>query len=205
MSDIETGLAQLSRNDPVMARLIAQFPRYTPRAHDNHYYELASSIISQQLSVKAAASIERRFVELFNGVFPLPEQIADRSVEEFRTAGLSRAKATYIIDLAQHILDGRLKVELLPAMSNDEVIRELTAVKGIGEWTAHMFLMFSLGRLDILPVGDLGVRTGMQRLYELPGLPARTEMIAVAERNKWSPYESIASWYIWQSLDNAPE
>lgn len=162
------------------------------------------SIISQQLSVKAAATIFNRFKDLFGGEFPAPEDILQKSVEELRAVGLSRGKAAYVRDLAQHVVDGRVKFDHLDSLANDEVIAELTAVKGIGEWTAHMFLMFCMGRLDILAHGDLGIKNGVQKLYGLDHQPSVQEIIEISEKHKWHPYESVACWYIWQALDNKP-
>jgi len=194
----------LVQHDPVLAPIITEVGPCTIRPHKDYYRELVDSIISQQLSVKAAASIFNRFIGLFGEEFPAPEQILAKSVEELRTVGLSRAKATYIRDLAQHIIDGKITFDDLDALSNEAVIGKLTDVKGIGEWTAHMFLMFCMGRTDILPHGDLGIRNGIQKIYNLPTLPGKTEIEALASKNHWHPYESIASWYIWQSLDNTP-
>lgn len=191
--------------DPVLAPVIAQYGLCTIRPHRNYYQELADSIISQQLSVKAARTIVQRFCELFGGTaFPLPEAILQKDTDELRTAGLSRAKASYVRDLAQHVIDGRLRFDHLDQLTNDEVIHALTPVKGIGEWTAHMFLMFCMGRLDVLAVGDLGVRSGVQKLYSLDHLPSPQEVAHIAIVNNWHPYESVACWYIWQSLDNTP-
>lgn len=195
---------QLSHNDALLAPIIERFGLCTIEPHGNYYQELVESIISQQLSVKAAATILGRFKDLFGGAFPTPEQIIAKDPETFRTAGLSRAKATYVRDLAVHIHDDVLKVDELPHLSNDKVIHELTTVKGIGEWTAHMFLIFCLGRLDILATRDLGVRTAMMRLYGLDSLPGPDTMQQIAQKRHWSPYESIACWYLWKSLDNEP-
>lgn len=201
---LQAAAQHLSR-DPVLAPVIAQYGLCTIRPHHNYYQELVDSIISQQLSVKAARTIEKRFCELFNSEgFPSPEAIVAKSVEELRTAGLSRGKATYVRDLAQHVLDGKVRFDHLDELPNEEVIHELTAVKGIGEWTAHMFLMFCMGRLDVLAVGDLGVRSGIQKLYSLERLPTPQEVTDIATANNWHPYESAACWYVWQSLDNAP-
>lgn len=197
-------MLQLS-SDSVMAPLIKTFGPCTIRPHKDYYRELVESIIGQQLSVKAAASINRRFLELFGGIFPEPAAILNKSIEELRSAGLSGAKAGYIQDLAQHVLDGKLKFELFDTLSNEEIIHELVAVKGIGEWTAHMFLMFCMGRLDILPVGDLGIRTGIMKLYGFKTLPTPAEIREISVKFNWHPYESVASWYVWQSLDNAPK
>lgn len=191
--------------DSLLAPIIAQHGLFRPKPHVNYYQELVSSIISQQLSVKAAATIEKRFVELFGGAFPTPELIISKDIETLRSVGLSRGKASYVIDLAQHVLDGRLEIEKLPNLSNDEIIKELVAVKGIGEWTAHMFLIFALGRLDVLPVGDLGVRTAAKKLYHLEELPTPQQLRGLADTNHWHPYESVAAWYLWQSLNNKPD
>jgi len=175
------------------------------RPHKNYYQELVESIIGQQISVKAGAAIRKRFVALFGGQFPPPQTILQKSVDELRTAGLSRGKATYVRDLAQHVVDGKLRFDHLDELSNEQVIAELLPVKGIGEWTAHMFLMFCMGRLDVLAHGDLGIRLGIQKLYRLKTLPSPNEIKKLAAKNNWHPYESIACWYIWQSLDNAPK
>jgi DNA-3-methyladenine glycosylase II len=202
---VKIAVEHLRKADPVLARVIGSSPLCTIRPHRNYYQELVDSIISQQLSVKAARSIEKRFCELFGSTdFPAPEQILEKDIDELRTAGLSRGKAMYVRDLAQHVVDGRVKFDHLDNLSNDEVIKELTDVKGIGEWTAHMFLMFCMGRLDVLPVGDLGIRNGIMKLYGLDHAPTPDEIKEIAEKNRWHPYESVAAWYIWQSLDNVP-
>jgi len=175
---------------------------FTP--HTNYYEALVSSIISQQLSVKAAASIQRRFEDLFEGKLPKPEEILDKQPDELRAAGLSNAKAKYVRDLAQHVIDNKIDFSTLNKLSNEEIIVELTDVKGIGEWTVHMFLMFCMGRLDVLPIGDLGIRNGIRALYGFDELPSPVQIKDIALQNSWHPYESVASWYIWQSLDNKP-
>ena len=195
----------LSEHDPVLRPVIARAGLCTMRPHRNYYQALVSSIISQQLSVKAADTIERRFCELFgSSTIPAPEQILTKDIDELRTAGLSRGKAMYVRDLAQHVVDGRVRFEHLDKLTNDDIIRELTAVKGVGVWTVHMFLMFCMGRLGVLAVGDLGIRNGIMKLYALDHAPSPEEVTAIAARNHWHPYESIACWYIWQSLDNEP-
>lgn len=170
--------------------------------HSDYYRELVESIIGQQLSVKAAATINRRFVDLFDGTFPTPAVILNKTVEELRAVGLSNAKAKYVQDLAQHVLDDKIEFEKFDSLGNEEIMNELLPVKGIGEWTAQMFLMFCMGRLDVLPVSDLGIRSGVKILYSLDILPTPEEIKAIAKKGGWHPYESIASWYIWQSLDN---
>ncbi|MGH7240676.1 MAG: DNA-3-methyladenine glycosylase family protein [Candidatus Saccharimonadales bacterium] len=194
----------LTKRDRVLAPIIKVAGPCTITAHTNYYWELIDSIISQQLSVKAAATIEKRFRALFDTDFPEPTAILTKSIEELRSAGLSNAKAHYIQDLAQHILEGKLVFDSFDAMSNDQIISELTAVKGIGEWTAHMFLMFCMARSDVLATGDLGIKNGIRSLYSLPELPSPAEIIDLAMANNWHPYESVACWYIWHSLDNKP-
>lgn len=193
------------QSDPVLAPLITRFGPCTITPHTNYYQALVESIIGQQLSVKAAASIKQRFLDLFNGAFPEPNAILSKTVEELRSAGLSGAKARYVQDLAQHVLEGALQFSHFDQLSNEEIAKELTAVKGIGEWTAHMFLMFCMGRPDVLPIGDLGIKNGIRALYGLDHLSTPDDIRTIAAENKWHPYESVACWYIWQSLDNAPQ
>lgn len=198
-----TGAAKhLSQNDPVLAAVIARTGACTIKPHTNYYQELVDSIISQQLSIKAAATIEGRFKAIFGDVYPTPEQILSTDHETLRSAGLSNAKCNYIRDLAQYIVKGKIDLNKLNALSNSEIVQELTAVKGIGEWTAHMFLMFAMARLDVLAVGDLGIRSGIKKLYKLPELPDSQQIKDLAIKNKWAPYETVACWYIWRSLDS---
>ncbi|HEU4715488.1 MAG TPA: DNA-3-methyladenine glycosylase [Candidatus Saccharimonadales bacterium] len=204
-AQLKEAAAHLSASDPVLARVIAGAPLPDFAPHTDYYRALVNSIIGQQLSVKAAATIKQRFVDLFDGSFPTPEQILGRDIEELRSVGLSRPKARYVQDLAQHIVEGTVRFDTIDQLSNDEIIAELTAVKGVGEWTVHMFLLFCMGRLDVLPTGDLGIRSGIKKLYGMDELPSPDEVRLVAEENDWHPYESVASWYVWHSLDNAPK
>jgi DNA-3-methyladenine glycosylase II len=205
MNVYEEAAKHLTANDPLLAPIIAAAGPSTIRPHHNYYQALVGSIISQQLSVKAADTIERRFCELFGSPeMPTPEQILTKDIDELRSVGLSRGKAVYVRDLAEHVLDGSVKLDQFSDKSNEEIIKELTAVKGIGVWTAHMFLMFCMGRLDILAVGDLGIRNGIMKLYGLGHAPTPEEIETIAKKNHWHPYESIACWYVWHSLDNKP-
>jgi DNA-3-methyladenine glycosylase II len=195
----------LSAHDAAMPALIGRYGLCTIRPHRNYYQELVDSIISQQLSVKAARTILNRLIELFGGKeIPLPEIILTKTVDEMRAAGLSRAKAAYVRDLAQHVLDGKVTFDRFDEMSNDEILKELLPVKGIGEWTVHMFLMFCMGRLDVLATGDLGIKNGIQKLYGLDHAPTPAEITVLAQKGAWHPYETVACWYIWRSLDNVP-
>lgn len=194
----------LVKTDKRLAPIIAASGPCKIKPHRDHYGELVSSIVGQQLSSAAAGTIWRRVLDLFGGKMPTPEQLLGVKDQKLRDVGLSWAKVGYVKDLAQHILDGRLDLDHVATMPNDQLIEQLTAVKGIGEWSAHMFMMFGLGRLDILPVGDLGIRKGVQKVYKLKTLPNPAKIIIIAARNKWHPYESVASWYLWKSLDNSP-
>jgi DNA-3-methyladenine glycosylase II len=206
MDPLARAKAHLLAADPILARVIKSTEDLPPfTGHTNYYQALVDSIISQQLSVKAAYAIETRFKNLFEGDFPSPEEIIEKDDELLRSVGISRPKIRYIKDLAHHILDGTVRFDTLDSLPNDTIIQELTQVKGIGEWTVHMFLMFCMGRLDVLPVGDLGIRNGIQRLYALPKIPSPEDIAAVALKNNWHPYESVASWYVWHSLDNTPK
>lgn len=202
--NIQTALDHLSDNDPIMAALIDQYPAPSFIAHTNYHQALVESIIGQQLSVKAAAAIRDRFVGVFDDAFPTPKHIIAVDVETYRSIGLSRPKARYIIDLAEHVIDGRLRFDRLDTMPNQDIIDELTTVKGIGVWTVHMFLMFCMARLDVLPVGDLGIRNAVEKNYELEFVDASGAVENVAKHYNWHPYESIASYYLWQSLENKP-
>ncbi len=201
---MDNALAHLKKSDGKLAKLIATYPTPGFEKHTNYYHELVDSIISQQLSVKAAATIAGRFKDLFGGNYPSPQQLLEKDIEELRSVGLSRPKAGYIQDLARNILDGSVKFDELDSLTNQQIIDELTKVKGIGEWTVHMFLMFCMGRLDVLAHGDLGIRNGVTKLYGIDHVATPEDVKLIATKNSWQPYESVACWYIWQSLDNTP-
>lgn len=199
------GQAHLAKNDPLMELIIDVYGDCTIKPHGNHYSELVSSIVGQQLSVKAAATIWQRVLALSGGTAPTPSQLLKTDTEVLRACGLSYAKVSYVKDLAEHILDGRLDMVHIAGLPNQEVITQLTAVKGIGEWSAHMFLIFSLGRLNVLPVGDLGVKKAAQAVYKLKDLPDAATLKDLSDKRGWAPYESVAAWYLWKSLDNTPQ
>lgn len=201
---LSTGVERLAQDDPILRVVIQSAPLPTFEPHNNYYQSLVESIISQQLSVKAAASILERFTALFSSEFPSPEEILEKDIETYRSVGLSRQKAAYIRDLAEKVNEGTIVFNHLDELSNEEIIDELTQVKGVGVWTVHMFLLFCMGRLNVLPVGDLGIRNGIQKLYNLKARPEADEIETIAKKYKWHPYESIASWYVWHSLDNKP-
>jgi len=170
---------------------------------DDHYGALVRTITGQQLSVLAARAIYGRLTARFGDRPPTPREILDDDPEELRAAaGLSRAKVSYLRSLAEHVLSGELELERLDQISDEDAIAELVAVKGLGLWSAHMFLMFQLDRPDVLPVGDLGIRRAIERAYGLDGLPEPATMEAIAE--PWRPYRTLACRYLWRSLDNEP-
>ncbi len=170
---------------------------------EDHYGALVRSIVGQQLSTKAAFSIYSRLLDRFGGRPPTPEEVLADDPDELRAAaGLSRAKTTYLRSLAEHVRDGSLELERLDELPDELVIGELTAVKGLGLWTAHMFLIFHLERPDVLPVGDLGVRRAIMAAYGLDALPDAAEMERIGE--PWRPWRSIAARFLWRSLDNEP-
>jgi len=200
-------VAALSEADPVMARLIevhgALVRRDLKRERPGDAYgALLRSIVGQQLSTKAAATIYGRMLELFGGHAPTPKQLLKADPDKIRAAGLSRPKIAYLRDLARHVEDGTLELERLPELPDEEVTAQLTAIKGLGPWTADMFLMFHLSRPDILPVGDQGIRRAIQVEYRLRKLPDAKRMEKIAK--PWRPYRTLACLYLWSSLDNTP-
>jgi DNA-3-methyladenine glycosylase II len=196
----------LRKADPVLRRVIDEVGSlgdfFAGRPID-HYGTLVRSIVGQQLSTKAAASIYGRLLDRFGGRAPTPEEVLAEDPEALRTAaGLSHAKVRYLRSLAEHVLDGSLQLDRLPDLRDDEVIAELTAVKGIGVWSSHMFLMFHLRRPDVLPVGDLGIRRAVKIHYELAELPTPAELTEIAE--PWRPHRTLACIYLWRSLQATP-
>jgi DNA-3-methyladenine glycosylase II len=198
---------ELMASDKVMAKLMQDLGPIDPGAdrrgsRPDPYEALARAIVGQQLSTKAAASIWERVLGVFGERTPKPAEIIAADPQQLRDAGLSWAKVAYLRDLAEHVEDGELDMERLPQLPDEAVIEELTAIKGIGRWTAEMFLIFHLGRPDILSTGDLGIRRGAQIAYGLDELPEPGELERMAE--PWRPHRTIACLYLWRSLDNAP-
>lgn len=193
-------IQHLKQSDPVMAGIVDRVGPYRIQYKQADFHSLARSIVYQQLSGKAAATIFARVVEAAKGQDPLtPEVILRVRPEKLRAAGLSQQKLTYVRDLAQKTRDGVIDFSRLPRMEDEAVIEHLTQVKGVGVWTVQMLLMFALKRKDVLPLADLGIRNAMQRAYELPQPPKPKEMEEIAE--KWRPYRTVACWYLWRSLD----
>jgi DNA-3-methyladenine glycosylase II len=193
--------------DPVMARLIEEHGAIVRKDLRNErpgdaYGALLRSIVGQQLSTNAAQTIYGRMLELFGGHAPTPKQLLAANPDDIRAAGLSRPKINYLRDLAKHVEDGELELDRLDELSDEKIIEELTAVKGIGEWSAHMFLMFHLGRPDVLPVGDQGIRNAVRVQYRLRKIPDAKRLEKIAK--PWRPYRTLACLYLWSSLDNVP-
>jgi len=189
----------LLRRDPVLAAVIRWAGPCALRPSGNPYAALLQSIIYQQLAGAAASAIERRFLAGFGGRTPKPAQLLAARDAALRKAGLSRQKIAALRAVAQAFEDGTLNGRRLYRMPDEAVVEAVTQVRGIGEWTAHMLLMFSLGRPDVLPVGDYGVRKSAMQLYALETLPKRAELEALAE--PWRPYRSVAAWYLWRVVD----
>jgi DNA-3-methyladenine glycosylase II len=164
------------------------------------FQSLVESIIYQQLAGKAANAIYNRFINYYNNKQITPTLILNSPNDNLKKVGLSNRKIEYLKDLALHVYDGRINLKELPKMNDEEIINKLVNVKGIGRWTSEMFLIFSLGRQDILPVTDLGVRKAIQKVYSLSELPKPNTMMEIAK--PWRPYRSIATWYLWKSLSN---
>jgi DNA-3-methyladenine glycosylase II len=207
-ADLSEAIAHLRAADPVLRGLIDEIgvdslgDRRIGRPRD-HYGALVRTIVGQQLSTRAARAIYERLTQRFGGRAPTPEEIIADNPEELRTSvGLSHAKVRYLRSLAEHVLDGSLELGKLGRLPDAEVIAELTAISGIGLWSAHVFLMFHLQRPDILPVGDLGIRKAFQAAYQRPALPDAPEMEKIAQ--PWRPYRTTACLFLWRSLSAVP-
>jgi DNA-3-methyladenine glycosylase II len=194
-------LRHLRRTDLVLGKLIAQIGPcgYQMRTDGAHFDHLVRAIVYQQLAGKAAATIYGRVQALYGGRPPTPAELAGTTAARLRRAGLSRQKLGYLKDLARRVASGRLALDALDSLPDEAVIEALTAIRGVGVWTAQMFLMFRLGRLDVLPVLDLGIQKGMRRTYALRRMPKPAQMERIAAG--WSPYRSVACWYLWRAAE----
>jgi DNA-3-methyladenine glycosylase II len=195
----ESAKRALSRRDPVMAAIIRRYPRVHLEPRGEPFHTLARAIVGQQISVKAAQSVWNRFAALVENVHH--EGVLKAKTRDLRACGLSGRKCEYIQDLARRFADGHVHVHRWPQMSDDEVVADLVQVRGIGRWTAEMFLMFNLLRPDVFPLDDLGLRKGIQLAY-FKRKPALSSMRRLGET--WRPYRSVATWYLWRSLDPVP-
>jgi len=200
-------MEHLMAADPVMEAIVERVGPLDPEARtrgrpDDSYGALVRSITGQQLSVKAARTIYLRLADLYGGRTPTPAELIATDPDELRGVGLSYQKAAYLRDLAERIESGELAPERFPELEDREVSEMLTAVKGVGQWTADVFMMFHLGREDVLPVGDLGIRKAAEVEYRLRKLPSPDRLKRLAR--PWRPYRTLACVYLWESLDNAP-
>lgn len=194
-------IAHLTTADPILSeviRRVGQF-RLAPRAEGTHFDAVCRSIIYQQLSGKAAATIHGRVLDLYGGRSPSPRELATTADERLRGVGLSRQKLSYLKDLAARVASSELPIETLHELADDDVIDALVRVKGVGRWTAQMFLMFRLGRPDVLPELDLGIQKAIQRAYRLRKRPLPQRVLKIGAI--WAPYRTVASWYLWRSLE----
>ena len=200
MRSDKDGVEYLQDVDPILAEVIKEIEleEHTPR--ENYFYALVSEIIGQQLSGKAADAIEKRFLALFDSPLPSPEEILALSDEVIRNAGLSFSKISYIKNIARAVSEELIDFERLDELTDEEIIELLTAIKGIGRWTAEMFLMWTLERPDVFSYGDLGLRKGMKKVYNLKKEPSVKKAAQIS--NRWKPYRTLASRYLWASLDN---
>jgi len=201
----------LAASDPTMAALVervgkidlaTRLKRRQEERPADAYGALLRAIVGQQLSTKAARTIYLRVLDLFGGATPSPEQLLDASEEDLRACGLSGRKTEYIRDLAAHVIGGELELERLEELSDEEVIEEIVAVRGLGQWTAEMFLLFHLQRPDVLSGGDLGIRKAIQLEYGLEEMPPPKRVLEIGE--PWRPHRSLASLYLWESLAAVP-
>lgn len=188
------------KKDRRLSKVIDRIGEYEIRITKNKFESLVEAIITQQLSGSAAKSISIRFRSIYNKRFPKPIDVIETPNSKLRKTGLSKMKVEYIKEISKKIVSKELQLQKLPKLSDAEVVDELTKIRGVGKWTAEMFLIFTLGRMDVLPVGDLGLKKGIQKLYSLNELPTDKKMFKTAE--KWRPYRTIATWYLWKSLKN---
>lgn len=198
---INSAFNHLSKHDKVISTLIKKFGNCNLQPHKQYFNSLLRAIIGQQLSVKAAASIFKRLSEYYHHN-PAPEDIINTDHTVLRSFGLSNAKAKYVKDLSEKVIAKEIHLKNFSGRSDEEIIAELIKVKGVGVWTAQMFLMFTLGRTDVLPVGDLGIRKAIMLNYGLRKLPEEKRIVKIAKENSWHPFCSIVSLYLWKSLDS---
>ena len=199
MSVDDVIIKYLSQSDLRLGEVIGTVGKYSIKLRKDPFQSLVESIIYQQLAGSAASTIYGRFIKYYNNSPPLPEQILSTPDVVLKSSiGLSNKKIEYIKDLSARITDRKLDLVKLCEMTDEEIIAQLIQVKGIGRWTAEMFLIFCLGRLDVLPVTDLGIRKAMQKIYALLALPKPSEMLAISQ--PWRPYRSVATWYLWKSV-----
>lgn len=197
--DIVAARRHLMRGDAVLKGIIKRVGPFTLKTERDYFGTLVRSIVSQQISTAAARTILKRLVDHLQPAKISPDSMAQLDLTTLRSLGVSQQKASYVLDLTDRVARGELNLKTIQRRSDEEVVAQLIQVKGIGVWTAHMFMIFALGRMDVLPVGDLGIRSAIQRSYRLDALPTAAETVEIAA--PWRPYASVASWYLWRSLE----
>jgi DNA-3-methyladenine glycosylase II len=191
-------LREIALNDVVMESLINRLPKYSKRESESPFNDLIRSIISQQLSIKAANTIYNRFIDLIGNTFSA-DDLYEINIEKLKSVGISRPKCTYIKSVAEKVVENQNYFLKLESNSDEDVITELTTIKGVGVWTAQMFLIFTLGRLNVLPLGDVAIQNSVQKFYKLASKPNDAELEKIAEN--WQPYRTIGCLYLWNALD----
>ncbi len=199
---MKKAIEHLKKSDPVMAAIVERVGPYKPRHATPDFHNLARSIAYQQLHGKAAATIFGRLCTATGCELITPEKVLALSIEQMRACGLSKQKLSYIRDLAEKTLSGDVNFEQLPTMDDEDVIEHLTRVKGIGRWSAQMFLMFALKRPDVMPTVDFGINMAIKKAYNKRKVPKPKDILKLSD--KWRPYRSVACWYLWRSVDVAP-
>ena len=185
--------------DKKLKKIISSVGECKIRTISNPFEALVEAIITQQISDSAGKSISLKFKNLFGKKYPTPSDVTKLTIEQIKSVGLSRMKAEYIFDISQMIVDKKLDFKIFKKMSNEDVISELIKIRGIGKWTAEMYLIFALGRMDVFPLGDLGLINGIKKLYDLEN-PSTDEILEIT--NSWIPYRTIGTWYIWRGVKN---
>lgn len=192
-------LEHFDDRDAVMADVIRRVGPFKLNRNKNYFQVLCKAIVGQQISTRAAESINQRFQNLFAGNRPTPGKVQDLEEKQLREVGLSGQKVKYMKDLSEKFIDGTVRPHRMAYQDNEEIIQQLTRVYGIGRWTAEMFLIFSLNRMDVLPVGDLGLRAGLKSLYNMRTVPSPDRVRILGK--KWQPYATVGTWYTWRTLD----
>lgn len=198
---VEIGIQHLYQNDKEIAKLIEKYPKFNIKPSLNYFEDLVASIIMQQLSMKAGRAIYNKFRAYFNNNIT-PEKILKLNREKLRELGISNQKINYLLSLSQNCVEGNIDLSKISQMSDVQIREKLLQVKGIGNWTVDMFLIFTLGHLNVLPFTDLGIRKAIAKIYYSKELVNKQEMLNIQLEKKWSPFSTIASWYLWRSLEN---
>ncbi|MGD8779213.1 MAG: DNA-3-methyladenine glycosylase 2 family protein [Ignavibacteria bacterium] len=202
--EISKAINHLSKNDEKLSIIINKLPRCNLRPRRKYFNAIVNSIIGQQLSLASARAIRNKFYAHFENQITA-EKVLQTKDQTLKTLGLSNAKVIYIKDFSSKIINKEISLKNISAKSEQEIIDELTKVKGIGVWTTHMFLMFTLARINVLPVGDLGIKKAIMLNYGFKKMPSEEQVYKISKKNNWHPYNSIASWYLWKALDMEPE